>query len=172
MTHAFRKICVVCFSEIAFLKPKIIKDSRSMPPAVSEYDFQMDKWSQGYQNTANTDYLDQTLFLKLLSSICSGDLSFHGHNSILLFLTFIWVQWILYLKITFHLIQNANLKEFTKANERNCVLHIHKSRQIHFSIMPYSVKIALKSPNALLLFIHKWSNSPFWLFRWNFYLPI
>lgn len=34
---------MVCFSEIAFLKPKIIKDSRSMPPAVSEYDFQMDK---------------------------------------------------------------------------------------------------------------------------------
>lgn len=39
VTHAFRKICVVCFSEIAFLKPKIIKDPRSMPPAVFEYDF-------------------------------------------------------------------------------------------------------------------------------------
>lgn len=34
---------MVCFPEIAFLKPKIIKDPRSTLPAASEYDFQMDK---------------------------------------------------------------------------------------------------------------------------------
>lgn len=62
-----------------------------------------------------------------------------------------------YFKITFHLIQNANSKEFTKAHEKTYVLHIHKSMQTYFSIMPYSVKIALKSSIALLLFTHKWS---------------
>lgn len=106
-----------------------------------------------------SDYLDQVHFLTLLSSICSGDLPFHGHYTILLFLTFKLVQLILYLKITFHLIQNANLKEFTKANgkKKSCVLHIHKSMHIYFSIMPYSVKVALKRPIAHLLFMHKWS---------------